>query len=305
MLLTDTVRSTGVRYGVALICWLSLTATVAYGQADAPQAPAPAPKESEFLRLARDDAGAPVTMQTSIVRFAPAPGAAPAGLTVDLVSAVHIADAAYFEQLNTRFRDYDAVLYELVAPEGTRVPLGGGQRRGVVSGIQGAMTNVLDLTFQLEQIDYTRANFVHADLSPEEFAQSMAERGETMTDYLLRAMTVSLSAQAKDPAGVQGIAMLMALLSQDRDRLLKIQFAVSMLDMETMTAMFEGKEGSTLIAERNERAVSVLQKRIEAGDRRLAIFYGAGHMADMAKRLESDLGLRRTGAEWLDAWDLR
>lgn len=289
------------------IAWLlALAGTAAFGQAAAPTAPpVPQTPDSEFLRLVKNDAGVPVTMQTSIVRFAPAEGSGPAGLTVDLVGAVHIADAPYYADLNARFQDYDAVLYELVAPQGTRVPLGGGERKGLVSTVQDTMTNVLALSFQLEEIDYTRPNFVHADLSPDELARSMTERGETAADYFWKAMALSLSQQAKDPYGAQGVGLLVALLSEDRERLLKIQFAASMLDMETMTAIIEGKNGSSLIGERNKRAVTVLQERIRAGDRKIAIFYGAAHMSDIAKRLEADVGLRRVGSEWLDAWDLR
>ena len=44
--------------------------------------------------------------------------------------------------------------------------------------IQQAATLVLDLDSQIEHIDYTRANFVHADLSPEEMAEAMRRRGD-------------------------------------------------------------------------------------------------------------------------------
>lgn len=289
---------------ISIACLLWLAAGLAVAQAPTPST-APQSKDSEYLRIARNDAGAPLTLQTSIVRFTPAPGSGRSGLKVDLVSAIHIADARYYKELNARFRDYDAVLYELVAPQGTRVPLGGGQNRSLVSGVQGAMTDMLGLAFQLEEVDYTRPNFVHSDLSPDELARSMAERGESALDYVFKAMGVSMSEQAKDPLGLQGIALLVALLSQDRERVLKIQFANSMLDMDTLTAAFEGKDGSSLIGERNKRAVTVLEERIRRGDRRIAIFYGAAHMSGIAQRLESDVGLRRGDSEWLDAWDLR
>ena len=45
-------------------------------------------------------------------------------VVVDLIGAVHVGEKAYYEALNKQFEDYDAVLYELVAPEGTRVPKG-------------------------------------------------------------------------------------------------------------------------------------------------------------------------------------
>jgi hypothetical protein len=223
---------------------------------------------------------------------------------VDLVSAVHIGDAAYYAVLNDRFRDYDAVLYELIAPEGTRVP-SGGARGGFVSGTQVAMTRLLDLTFQLDEVDYSQANLVHADLSPQEVAQSMTNRGESFSQYFVKLFAAAMSEQARDPYGLRDVGLLAALFSSDRARLLKAQFAVAMLDMDTFTYIIEGEDGSTLVGERNRRAVSVLEERIALGDRQIAIFYGAAHMPDMATRIESDLGLVRQGVEWIEAWDLR
>ena len=46
------------------------------------------------------------------------------GFVVDLIGAVHVGEKSYYEALDKQFEDYDAVLYELVAPEGTRVPKG-------------------------------------------------------------------------------------------------------------------------------------------------------------------------------------
>jgi len=72
-----------------------------------------------------------------------------------------------------------------------------------------------------------------------------------------------------------------------------------------LTAAFGGEEGSTLITDRNAAALDVLRARIEAGDTRLAIFYGAAHMDDFDERLRQDFGLQPRDAVWLEAWDLR
>lgn len=288
----------------ALAGLLVLSNAVAWGQAGTPEPVAP-PPASEYLRLGRDDAGAPVSLQTSIVRLVPAAGAGPAGLAVDLVGAIHIADVSYYQELNSRFMEYDAVLYELVAPEGTRVPLGGVEGGGLLSGIQGGMAGLLGLSFQLDHIDYTRPNLIHSDLSPEDISRSMAERGETAMDYIVRLFSMSMSEYARDPMGVRNMGLIAALFSPDRERLLKAQVAPMMLEMEAVTASFEGQDGSVLIRERNRRAVSVLEERIALGDRRIAIFFGAAHMDDMAAQIESRLGLREDSTVWVDAWNLR
>src|SRR2546429_235964 len=44
--------------------------------------------------------------------------------------------------------------------------------------VQDLMKTVLDLDSQTEQIDYTRKNFTHADLSPEQMAEAVRKRGD-------------------------------------------------------------------------------------------------------------------------------
>jgi hypothetical protein len=76
-------------------------------------------------------------------------------------------------------------------------------------------------------------------------------------------------------------------------------------DMEMLTAAFGGEEGSTLITDRNTAALGVLRREIDRGQRRIAIFYGAGHMDDFDRRLRKDFGLQPRETVWLEAWDLR
>jgi hypothetical protein len=94
------------------------------------------------------------------------------------------------------------------------------------------------------------------------------------------------------------------MFSPDRERLLKFAFARSLLDVEWLTYLFEGNEGSSLIGDRNARAIDVLAERIDSGDRRIAIFFGVAHLPDLARRLELSFELVRRDQTWLDAWSL-
>ena len=78
-------------------------------------------KPTQFLRVTNDASGEPLALQTAITRYRPAKG----DLVVDLIGAVHIGEREYYRQLNTQFELYDVVLYELVAPQGTRADAGG------------------------------------------------------------------------------------------------------------------------------------------------------------------------------------
>ncbi|SVD42045.1 uncharacterized protein METZ01_LOCUS394899, partial [marine metagenome] len=58
----------------------------------------------------------PQSLDTSIIRFVPTDEKlAEAGVTVDLIGAIHIGDKAYFQKLDKSFKKYDALLYEMVA----------------------------------------------------------------------------------------------------------------------------------------------------------------------------------------------
>ena len=78
-----------------------------------------------------------------------------------------------------------------------------------------------------------------------------------------------------------------------------------MRSMESMLSGIAGPEGSTLITERNKRALAVLRAQQEAGKSKIGVFYGAGHLTDMHERLVEEFGLQPIGTVWLEAWDLR
>lgn len=280
------------------------------------EAPAPVGKEltKAWVRVERDDEGEPLAMETAVVRFVPADAYNPDkdaddyDAYVDLVGAVHIGDQSYYDELNRRFRDYDAVLYELVAAKGTVVPRGRGTSNSHPLGaLQNAMKSMLEVEHQLEQIDYTRPNFVHADLSPDEFFKSMEDRDETFLQLYFRIMGASLAQQSQQKAedGSPEVEFMAALLASDRARRFKVMLAKQFEGMESLMLALGGPDGSTLITARNTRALDVLEDRLDEGDDKLAIFYGAGHLADMTEQLEKRFDMRPVSCDWLEAWDLR
>lgn len=66
-----------------------------------------------------------------------------------------------------------------------------------------------------------------------------------------------------------------------------------------------GGKGSTLLEGRNEKCLEVLQREIAAGRKKIGIYYGAAHFPHMEGRLVNDLGFRKVGHEWLEAWDCK
>lgn len=266
--------------------------------------------EPKFIRVRRSEIGDPVALETAVVHYVPASDKWP-GVTVDLIGAVHVGDKAYYDALNKLFTGYDVVLYELVAPEGTRVPKEGrkGGSEHPVGAIQNGLSAMLQLQHQLDHVDYHAANFVHADMSPEDFSKTMEKRGESFMQMFFRLMGQGMAQQAaaeKGGAGAGGndLGLLFALFSKDRALKLKTLMAQQFEDLEGQMALFDGPAGSTIITERNKKAFEVLDKQLAAGKKKIAVFYGAGHLPDMEKRLASDFGLKRDGESWLEAWSL-
>lgn len=256
-----------------------------------------------YIRLTRDADNQPLALETAVVRFRAADGQDDK-LRIDLIGAIHIADKSYFAELNRLFRKYDVVLYELVAPESDNVPVPGRNPGGAIGGMQVGMKNLLDLAFQLDEIDYTVANFVHADLSPQEFAQAMRDRNESFAGMFFRIMGRSMSAQAKDPFATSDVRLLTAMFAPDRAHRMKLIMAEQFAEMEDQLDIFDGPDGSTIVTDRNTRALDVLRREMAAGHKRIAIFYGAGHLADFQRRLQDEFEMKHTGTDWVPAWSL-
>jgi len=270
--------------------------------------------QTRFLQLTRDAAGGPKSLQTSITRYQSANGK----VLVDLVGAVHIGEKKYFQQLNKQLSQYDVVLYELVAPKGTRIPAGGRQGQGgstnPLSWMQDSMKNMLGLESQLELIDYQAKNFVHADLSPTELSEKMSERGDNMFTLGLSAFSEMMQNQQKMAEKMKsnpnsGISpqmdfgSIMDLINNPLElkRMMASQFTAS-----GAIEMGLGKKLNQLIvADRNKAAMKELKSQLNRNQKRIAIFYGAAHMPDFENRLVKDFGLKKSHHVWVDAWDLK
>jgi hypothetical protein len=290
------------RLSPALVFALLAACSPAWAEKDAN--PLASEASSKFIRLLRDAKEDPIAMQTAIARYGKK-DADGKEIIVELIGAVHIGDAAYYQSLNKEFEQYDALLYELVAKQGTKVPKEGARSSHPVGMMQQGMTGVLELDYQLECIDYHKKNFVHADMSPDDFSKSMADRGESIWSMIFRMMGQGIAQQSKNSERSTEAELLAAFFDKNRAMALKRVLAQQFEDLEGSMNIFDGPEGSTIITERNKVALEVLRKEIAEGKQRLGIFYGAGHLPDMEKRLLSDFGLKRQSERWLTAWDLQ
>jgi hypothetical protein len=230
------------------------------------------------------------------------------GVTVHLISAVHIADESFFDALNESFTHYDSLLYEMVKPKDMvpMKPRKGMQSRHWVGGLQQFMKDKLELAYQMECVDYTPRNFVHADLDWETFEEKQNERGESMPGLMATAIRRQL---VRNIAGqytptIGAMDMLNALKSPERARDLKYLLGKQMAHAEDMVELLEGDDGSVIIKDRNKAAMDVLKQRLRKGDKYIGIFYGGGHLKGMEQILQRDMGFKRIDVAWRTAWDI-
>lgn len=254
-----------------------------------------------FARVAENEQQQPLALQVAIAGYG-LPGNR--RLRIDLVSAVHIGDHAYYADLNKRFESYDALLYELIAPKDAVITRDDNKSKSVLSSTQLAMKNLLDLSFQLDEIDYGARNFVHADLSPKELSQSMHERGESLYVYFWRIFYASMNQYARDPLGLNEMQKLSSMLTSRSDNAFKVMLAYELVDLDAYGEILGDDADSAVIGARNQRAIDVLREQLLDGAERVAIFYGVAHMPDMEQRLLQQLGLVYLDTTWVDAWRL-
>lgn len=263
------------------------------------------PAPTKFLRVLRDRNKVPTKLETAIVRYVPADGKGE--LCVDLVGAVHIGDKAYYQKLNKRFEKYDVVCYELVAPKGTRI--GKDERKNSAFGR--AIKSLLELDSQVQQIDYTKKNFVHADLSFADMKKAMEKRGETgfslvmsIFSDMMKQQNIRMKQMQKEGRKVPRISLATLLFDPQASVKLK-RYMAEEFDSQDPSGSLGQTLNVMLIQDRNKAAVKVLKQQIKMGKKKIAVFYGAAHLPDFEKRLRAGLGLKRQSIEWVTAWDIK
>jgi len=157
------------------------------------------------------------------------------------------------------------------------------------TNLQGELANALGLAFQLHAIDYDQPNWRVADMSIGELQRALAERG---VDF---APLEDALAGSSIPAKVARfiLRMIPVLDSWTEGRVTDI-FKIVLIEMlgnETIMEQSFNQFGEAftdvIINQRNAVALDQLRRIIaeKKNVESVAIFYGAGHMADFHQRL--------------------
>jgi hypothetical protein len=156
---------------------------------------------------------------------------------------------------------------------------------------------MLGLEFQLDRIDYAQPGWVVSDMTFAQLEKAFERRGVTdgMVQGSLRGGGLSGDAIGTVMTIVKVMDAASGGSASEAVKLLMVQVLGSRA--ATDGAML-GEEGKVILDDRNELVWADLQKRLgTAPPQRIAIFYGAAHMADFARRLH-EVGYTAGDVTW-------
>ena len=244
------------------------------------------------------------TQNDGVLQIAVETWTTPSGATIDLYGVVHIADSAYYRQVQRDLAQYDAVLYEgvgltrQVAEARERNP---NNRSSGLSTVQRTMGTVLGLEFQMDSISYIGSNMVHADMGENELPAETRQQVNPLERFINPETLERLA-----PLVELGSTLLEQYFAQNPEirNGLKTQFA-SQLSSADMTKQLPPQLYQSIVIDRNAVVMRVLAQQLQQhpGQRRISIFYGAAHMPDFQQRF-TQLGYTRNSVRYMNAWTI-
>ncbi len=291
-----------------------------------------------FMRVTNGATGA-VELQVAVRKLVPTNGVGP---VIWLTGASHIGETNYYQQLQKHLDAQQLVLFEGIHARGKGGATNQVEKTNSVAGakpepakpeatepepptkpgertnLQKEMAESLGLVFQLEAINYTGKNFRNSDLSVNEITAMLdkddepaspdspkekrkneafqtllkAMEGNSMFSVLIKAGFKLIGGNPKFQAmtklaliealgGIRGDLSRMKSLPEDMQRLMEV-----------------------LIQTRNEAVMKDLRVELKRAEppASISVFYGAGHMDDLERRVRRELGYRVESELWLPAF---
>ncbi len=291
--------------------------------------PAPARDPQPYTRIANPDSNT-VQLQIALRKFTPPHG----GPAVWLAGVMHIGEPEYYHSLQTFLDGQTVVLFEGInasshprhvgdSPAAATPPKKDpAKTEGAKAGysMQSSLAQSLGLVFQLEAIDYDRANFLNSDLSVAQIQKIMSGgepleapgggkggSGNSSFDSLLQIMDGSSFLGSLFKLGMQLMASSPQLQAVAKLTLIEAigRLKGDLSDVQGLPPDWK-KLIQVLIRARNENLISDLKVERQKVPRSasIAVFYGAGHMDDLEKRLTGELQYRPAGEMWLPAFSV-
>jgi hypothetical protein len=307
-----------------------LLGALTLAQADGPSLShaADAPPPQAYTRVANPDTNT-VQLQIALRKFIPAEKAGP---VIWLAGVMHVGEPEYYHALQRFLDAQTVVLYEGVNPEAhphhvhdataaaSNDAMPAAPPTGTNAGysMQSELARCLGLVFQLEAIDYDRTNFLNSDLSILQLQRIMAEgrppggpgqEGGTNVSFevLLQIMDgssflgslfkIGMQLVASSPE-LQGVAKLTLIEAAGR-------LKGDLSDVQGLPPDWK-RLVQVLIRARNQHLLGDLNAELKkiSPSGSIAVFYGAGHMDDLEKRVTGELHYRPADEVWLCAFSV-
>ncbi|GJQ28211.1 MAG: hypothetical protein HBSAPP03_00950 [Phycisphaerae bacterium] len=170
-------------------------------------------------------------------------------------------------------------------------------------GIQTQLAEALGLVFQLSAIDYTRPSWKNSDLSVDEVEARLEAKGAG--GEALFQMLDGSSAMAM----MGGAVLKMIGSSPEMSFMAKMMLVEALPASDDMTKAAGAEMGAlmeVIIVDRNAAVLADLKAALAEHPQAesIALFYGAGHLPDLERRLEADFGYAYKESRWFTAIDV-
>lgn len=195
------------------------------------------------------------------------------------------------------------------------------------AGIQRELADALGLAFQLDAIDYDLENWRNSDMTPDQIRRSLRGEDVLADDDEEHDVIADADDDPAEPesdaeaaaealfgmmdgssgfAKIQGFILRLIGGSEVGRTLARLAIIEMLARADELLAAQPGGMGDlmeVLLQERNRVVMQDLERivRDELGVGSVAVFYGAGHLADMEERLADELGYAYAGERWLTA----
>ena len=253
-------------------------------------------------------------LQTLSQEYKTADGAGP---SIWLIGVSHLGTPEYYAALQKRLDAQTAVLFEGVG--GDRMAQGA--KLDNSTGLQSQLAKAIGLVFQLDAIDYHRANFKNSDLTPEALNHAIERRAEAkpsepakpttkeppakVDNQTFKQLMGALHGEGEMAAQLGSMVTLMGSTPEMREttKLMLVEAlsqAGELIEMAKAMSPEIKDLFDVLITERNAEVVRQLDSQVSKlrAGQSVAVFYGAAHMDEIARRLTHDLHYTPAAQQW-------
>lgn len=287
-----------------------------------------------FMRVTNGATGA-VELQVAVRKLVPTNGVGP---VIWLSGASHIGETNYYAQLQKHLDAQALVLFEGVhngrkagstnaapggkaaanSPDEVKADAAPAAKSSERTSLQKDLAESLGLVFQLEAINYARTNFRNSDLSVNELRELMDQDDEPAApdspkekrkneafETLIKAMEGNSMFGALLKAGFKLVGGNPKLQAMTKLALIEALGGIRG-DLSRMKSLPEDMQRllEVLIQTRNDAVLRDLRVELKrpAPPASISVFYGAGHMDDLERRVRREFGYRVESDLWLPAF---